>query len=315
MSATATARVRVPASTSNLGAGFDCIGVAVDRWLSASVVAREGDGATGTVVTMTRAGELASSSLPPAADLVHAGFTAACESRGRALPARLDYTVRSTIPVARGLGSSAAALIAGAMLADVALDLGLGREGLAALCAGVEGHSDNVGAAVFGGAVLSLTRENAAAAPRYTFASLRIHSDLALVFAVPNFEVKTSAARAALPKTLPHATAAVAAAKSAALVHGLAAAEAALLVYALDDVLHVPFRRASVRGYDTVVDAGRAAGAYGVTLSGSGSTLAAVVPRSIAEDVAAAMRDAWMALGVEVETIVAAEPVRGAERS
>src|SRR5207302_1971656 len=106
---------------------------------------------------------------------------------------------------------------------------------------------------------------------------LPMHPSLALVFAVPEFTVETTRARAALPATLPHADAARAAAKSAALVHGLAHADLRLLAAGLDDVLHVPFRRTLVPGYDEVTSAARQAGAPGATLSGSGPTVVAVV--------------------------------------
>src|SRR5213079_52936 len=95
-----------------------------------------------------------------------------------------------------------------------------------------------------------------------------------------------------------HHTAATAAAKAAALVAGLARADAPLLAAALDDVLHAPHSRSLVRGYDAVTAAARAAGAYGATLSGSGSSILAVTPAAAAPGVADAMAHAWRALGV-----------------
>jgi homoserine kinase len=123
--------------------------------------------------------------------------------------------------------------------------------------------------------------------------------------------VATKRARAALPDTLPHHVAALAAAKGAALVHGLASADPASLRTALDDVLHVPYRRSLVPGYDAVVAAARDAGAYGATLSGSGPTILAVAPldrRRVAGD---AMLAAWDRLGVRAEQIVMTRPAAG----
>src|SRR5712671_3722973 len=191
-SATMKAHVRVPASTSNLGAGFDCVGVAVDRWLTASVTASEDGDARR--VTMNRSGALANLDEPPELDLVHAGFTLLCEARQRPVPKCIDYDVSSTIPVARGLGSSAAALIAGAMLASKSLSLDLDRDEIAALCAHEEGHADNIGAAMFGGAVLGVGTKDG----KYAFSSLELHPEIALVFAVPELEIATSTARAIL---------------------------------------------------------------------------------------------------------------------
>ena len=318
------ARVRVSASTTNLGGGFDCLGMGVDRWLTATVAASGGDARDGALpaVGIARAGTLAaldagaSPPPPPHEDLLYVGFAAACAARGRPLPARLDFTATSEIPVARGLGSSAAAVVAGAALADAALALALGPEELAALCAEVEHHPDNVAAAVFGGAVLAVRPAGGArAAAGYLFAPLAPHPSLAFAFAVPDFEVSTAAARRALPATLPHPVAVAAAGKGAALMQGLATGRPELLAAALDDVLHVPYRRAMIRGYDSVTAAAREAGAIGATLSGSGPTLVAVaVGEAAARAAGAAMCDAWRAQGVRAEPIVAAGAPAGGLR-
>src|SRR6185369_5053413 len=116
--------------------------------------------------------------------LLHLGFRLACRSRSQPVPKRVDYQVTSTIPVARGLGASAAALIAGAMLANESLGLELSREEIAALCSSEEGHPDNIGPAVFGGAVLSVNTGHGSR-NEYAFSPLRIHPEIALVFSVP----------------------------------------------------------------------------------------------------------------------------------
>ena len=299
-----TSRVRVPASTSNLGAGFDCVGVAVDRWLSASVdVSDKSSG-----VTIKRAGAVGGLSHEAEEDLVHVGFRLACDACETPLPRGISYDVTSTIPVARGLGASAAALVAGAFLAKGALDLELDPNAIAMLCAGYEGHPDNAAPSVFGGAVLGIPAQNG----EYAFAQVRIHAGLALVFAVPNLEILTSDARAVLPKTVEHATAVTAAAKSAALIEGLSGGDKALLSFALDDVLHVPFRRHLIPAYDSIVAAAIKAGAFGATLSGSGSTIVAVAPRATATKVGIAMQSAWESVGQSADVIVADKMVDGA---
>src|SRR5207237_3910655 len=129
-----------------------------------------------------------------------------------------------------------------------------------------------------------------------------VHASLALVCAVPDFMVETKRARAALPTTLPHGQAVRAAAKSAALVQGLAHGDGRLLAAALDDVLHVPYRRALVRGYDEVTGAARQARAYRAPLSGSGATVVAVAPGARAAPVGGAVVRAWRAWRVAAET-------------
>src|ERR1044071_4033241 len=151
----ASVTVRVPGSTSNLGAGFDCVGVAVARWLR--VTARAAPPATasgrrpaapGKQVTIERRGTLTSLSMAPEHDLVYRGFVAACSAAQREAPPGLFLTADSDIPVARGLGSSAAAVVAATAL----LELDLAKDALAALCAELEGHPDNVAPSIYGGA-------------------------------------------------------------------------------------------------------------------------------------------------------------------
>jgi len=294
--------VRVPASTANLGAGFDCVGAAVDRCLTASVVVQPEPGA-GT--TIQRGGTLAGLDVAADEDWVTVGFRAACAAAGRSAPSALRVRVSSNIPVARGLGSSAAAVVAGAVAAAGVVGFTLPDEQLLAACAEVEGHPDNVAAAIHGGAVLVVPGASARVVP------LTVARGLTFVFAVPDFEVTTRDARAVLPRELPHRTAAQAAARGAALVHGLATGEADVLRVALDDVLHVPFRRGLIDGYDSVCGAAVAAGAFGATLSGSGSTLVAVAPERQAPAVAEAMRSAWEQHGVQADSFVNPSQVDG----
>ena len=288
--------VRVPGSTSNLGSGFDCVGLAVPRWLTLSIE-------PATAGTIERRGTLAGLKTPYEEDLLVRGGSAAARAVGKTVPL-LALTVDSEIPVARGLGSSAAAVVAGAVAVSTLLDLSLSDDAIAELASEIEGHPDNVAPMVFGGATLALPHTGAA----LEVARLRIHDSLALVFVVPDFLVETKRARAALPATLPHTVAAEAAARGAALVHGLANGEPRALAAGLEDVLHVPFRKPLVRGYDEVTGAAKTAGAFGATLSGSGPTLVAVAPVARAQAVGDAMRRAWDKLGVQTETFHVTRP-------
>ena len=289
-------RVRVPCSTSNLGGGFDCVGVALDRWLAAEAWVDD-DGAP----TLARAGALAAldaAGIGADDDLILAGARLACAAAHRTLPPGFSVAATSAVPVGRGLGSSAAALAAGALLADTLLGLTLGTMHVAALCATAEGHPDNAAPMLLGGAVLGVP---AARGDGWAFAPLALHPDVGFALAVPEFGTSTRAMRAALPGSVPHRDAVAAASKGAALVQGLARADGSLLAHALDDVLHVPYRRALLPGYDAVVAAALGAGAWGATLSGAGSSMIALAPRARAEDVAAAMAVAWRSARVTAE--------------
>ncbi|MDF1503715.1 homoserine kinase [Roseisolibacter sp. H3M3-2] len=293
------AHVRVPCSTSNIGAGFDCVGMALDRWLVAEARLDAGAGAEPRLV---RLGALAVLGDAPAGDdLLVRGFALACADAGRAMPPGLRPEDTSEIPVARGLGSSAAALVARALLDDALLGLGLGAARVAELGATEEGHPDNVAPMLFGGAVLGLPAGDG----RWTFAPLPLHADVAAVVAIPEFHTSTKAMRGALPRELPGGTAVRAGDRSPALVRGRTTGDRALQAHALDYLLHVPFRRALIPGYDAVVAAATAAGAWGATLSGAGSSLIALAPRGRAPAVADAVRPGWRAAGLAAEVWVA----------
>ena len=196
------------------------------------------------------------------------------------------------------------------MLADAALELRLSRAKILEIGTTIEGHPDNVAPAIHGGAVLSVHTPAG-----LVCSSLRLSPTIELLIAVPPFPNDTKAARAALPHTLPHSDAVVAASRAAALVQGLATGDGALLGAALDDVLHVPFRRARIPGYDAVVAAAQKAGAFGATLSGAGSAILAIATRERSAAVGAAMLAAWRAAGVVAELIRSSHPVPGANVS
>jgi homoserine kinase len=298
-----TTRVRVPASSSNLGSGFDCVGVAIDRWLVASATIDN----AGTAFSIRRHGKLRAVRVRADQDLFTRGFRAACAAGGDATPAGVTIEATSDIPVGCGLGSSAAAIVAGAMLADAVLGLGLAPDQIFQIGTTIEGHPDNVAPALYGGAVLSVYTPTG-----FVGSPLRVAPNIELLIAVPPFGNDTRAARAALPKTLPHTDAVLAAGRAAALVQGLATGDGVLLAAALDDVLHVPFRRSQIRGYDAVVAAAKNAGAFGATLSGAGSAILAMAPAERAGAVGAALLDAWQSAGVTAELIRCTHPVSGA---
>jgi homoserine kinase len=279
------------------------VGVAVGRWLTVSVH-QEADG--GSEPEFERGGTLASLNLRGSHDAIHVAFRAAAGAAKSAVPERLRFRATSEIPVGRGLGSSAAAAVAGAALANAMLGLKLDAFGIAEVGTALEGHPDNVCPSVFGGATLALTH-----ASRVIVSPLEVHPSLAFVFAIPEFLLETKRARAALPNVVPHVTAVQAAAKGAALVRGLATADEAMLAAALDDVLHVPHRRRLVRGYDAVAAAAMASGAIGVTLSGAGSSMVAVTRTESAAGVGDAMVKAWQLTGVSADTFTSAQRVKG----
>jgi homoserine kinase len=278
------ARVRVPASTSNLGAGFDCIGLALDRHLTATFRPSRG----GSLV-VERLGTLcALAGRASGEDLFVVAFRGALAAAG-VHDVGGQLTLDSDIPVARGLGSSAVAVVGGAALAAAARGVPVDAARVLAQAAIAEGHLDNAAPALLGGLVG--VAQGAGGAP-VTFA-LPLAPSLAFVFAAPGVELSTARARAALPATVAHAEAITALGRVAALVRALETGDPALLAVGLSDTLHVPYRLPLIPGGTAVVDAGRRAGAYGVTVSGAGSGLLAITSLERAPEVAAAMAETF----------------------
>lgn len=282
MSAPREAAVRVPCSTSNLGSGFDTLGLALDRYLEARFTA----GATGTGLVVERTGTLAGLEVADDEDLSVRAFRRVEEETGRRAPGRL--VLHSEIPLARGLGSSAAALVAGHAIARAALGLPSDPRAAFEHAAGVEGHGDNAAPCAFGG-FQAVARDGAG----LRVIPLELSPEVGVAWAAPATRVATRAARAALPSSVEHARAVEELGYLAALVRGLAAGDAELVRLGMQDTLHVPYRLGLIPGGREAMEAGRAAGAWGVTISGAGSGLVALCGRAEAAGVAAAMESVF----------------------
>lgn len=274
--------VRVPCSTSNLGAGFDCLGLAFDRYLDAGYEPGPGE------LTIVRAGTLRDLDLEPADDRLMIAFLAELERRGvERVGGRLFVT--STIPVGRGLGSSAAATVAGLALAAAACGTTLDRDAALASAMRIEGHPDNSAPSLFGGLMAVAASENGA--PHGM--RLPLSSDVGFVFAAPADGVSTERARRVLPQHVPHSAAVRNLGRLASLLHGLANADATSIAIGFSDELHVPYRIPLIPRAKAVLDAALAAGAWGATISGSGSGIIAACPHDVEARVSNAMRDAF----------------------
>jgi homoserine kinase len=256
--------VRAPASSANLGPGFDALGLALDLWNELLI---EPGGET----TLVRNEGRDASVLEGRENLSLTAMTTLAAEHGRVLPP-LTMTVRADVPVARGLGSSAAAIVAGLVAANHLLNLGLSAADLFAVAARMEGHGDNVGAAIYGGAIIAVP--GMADAIRLTDGpSLGLQA----VLFVPEVTAATWVARAALPQTIPHADATFNVGTAAGLAIGLHTGNRAAISAGMHDKLHEPHRARLFPHLLAMKKAARAAGAIGACLSGAGPTILALV--------------------------------------
>jgi homoserine kinase len=294
--------VRVPCSTSNLGAGFDCIGLAFDRYIDA------GFEPGGDRLTVERSGTLALLPGPDTDDLLVLAFLAELRRRGLS-DVRGALFATSTIPIGRGLGSSAAATVAGIALATSACGQTLDRDAALASAVVLEGHPDNAAPALFGGLVAVAYTEHST--PRAL--RLPLSGEIAFVFAAPDVTVSTKRARAALPQQVPHSAAVRNLGRLAALLYGLANADRAALIVGFSDELHVPYRLPLIPGATAVMRAAEQAGAWAVTISGSGSGLLAACPHGMEQRVLTAMRDTFAREGAAGDGFIALPDTHGVQ--
>ena len=279
--------VRVPATSANLGPGYDAVGLALSLSMRISL-----DRAPSPIVEVYGAGaEL----IPHGPD--HPAYRAAsfvAELVGE-YDAHFHLIQENDIPPARGLGGSAAALVGGAVAANDLLGRSMAAPDLLNLVCELDGHPDNAAPALLGGLVIgTLTPEGISAVrldPR----------DLKAIVAVPNFSVSTTAARSALPDSVPHKDASFNVGRAGLLLGALATGEYDLLRVAMQDRLHQPYRSHLIPGLEDVIEAAHEQGAYGACLSGSGPTVLAFAPEDHDQEIAAAMHATFERRGVRAK--------------
>ena len=247
--------VRVPASTSNLGPGFDCLGVALRIYSNVIVTC----GAKSRLPPIARA----------AADLFF--------QRTRCPQFSFSISVKGDVPSSRGLGGSAAVRLGVLLAMNFLSGNRLEKSSIFQLCAQLEGHPDNAAPAAFGGFTVVRGKN---------VQSFHVSPALSFVLLIPNFDVETLAARKLLPSRVTHAAAIENLANASAITAAFASGNYENLRGAFRDHLHQPYRKKLIPFLPHVITAAEKAGALGAFLSGSGSTIAAVTltnPRQVAE--------------------------------
>lgn len=296
MSHYSSAIISVPATTANIGAGFDCLGAALSLY-NRFTFSRL-DAAPGTVV-ITATGKEGDRVQTDASNLVYQAFARFYQALEQPVPA-VKIEIEMGVPLARGLGSSATAIVGGLVGANALTGFVSSRATVMHLAIAMEGHPDNVVPALMGGCRLAAT----CAPGGWEICEIPWHETITPIVAIPNFELSTAAARRVLPDHYSRADAIFNTAHLGLLVRGLETGNADWLRAALHDRIHQPYRQPLIAGYDTVYQAALAAGAYGLVISGAGSTLLALAERSQAERVREAMAIAWQEKQIQADVKV-----------
>ena len=283
-----TVDVRAPATTANLGPGYDCLGMALDLWNTLTVEVLPAGSDPAVVVLGEGEGELDTDTQ----NLTYQAIEFLFNEADAPLPP-LSLRCQNTIPLSRGMGSSAAAISGGLVAANRLLDDIFSQDDLLEMAATIEGHPDNVAAAVHGGMRLVVMNEN-----RLYTAPIRLPEDMQAVLFIPERRIATADARRVLPEHISVADAVYNMSRTALLVASMESEHPEYLNIATQDRLHQPYRQTIFPQMKVIFAAAQAAGALGVFLSGSGSTILAFA-RDRAMTVAYEMFDAARLAGVE----------------
>lgn len=275
--------VKAPATTANMGPGFDCLGMALDIWNTVTVET----GASSFDIS----GEGKDSLSKDATNLLYRSFARVYERIGKPVPS-VRIHCRNEIPLGRGLGSSAAAVASGLLAASELSGANIPANRLLALAADIEGHPDNAAAAIMGGCRIVVDDGDA-----LITAAVSIPAYLKTVLFVPEVPMPTEQSRGILPQTVDRRDAVFNIGRAALLVNAFAIGDLTHLATATQDKLHQPAREAIFYPMKNIFRAAMAAGALGVFLSGAGSAVLALA-RAREYTIGYEMADAAMKSGV-----------------
>ena len=257
-------KFRIPASSANLGPGFDCFGIAWQCYNEIEFIPRE----EGLVISGCEEKYCNEDNL---AYKAYRAVMAWAGQRESGLEIRFG---RTDIPVSRGMGSSAALIVGGVVAANAINGLELSGSELLAIATSVEGHPDNIAPALFGGFTVSAMDGIAAITTHFP-----ISEKLFFTLLIPDFELSTELARSVLPVNVSRQDAIFNISRSALLIKALERGDRQLMRIALEDKLHQPYRTKLINGYDSAEAAAKKLDAMGICISGAGSTLLCIADR------------------------------------
>jgi homoserine kinase len=306
---TSTVTVTVPATTANLGPGFDCIGAALSLYNRFQFSGLEPSATEKLEITVT--GQEAAKVKIDDSNLAYQAFIKLYGYLNQS-PPPVAIHIDMQVPLARGLGSSATAIVGGLVGANELAGKPLSQVEVMQLAIELEGHPDNVVPALLGGCRLAASNTPSGS---WEICDIPWHPNIVPVGAIPDFELSTAEARKVLPADYSKADAIFNATHLGLLVRALESGNENWLRCALQDKIHQPYRQSLIQGYEAVQQAALNAGAYGMVISGAGPTLLALTDVTSASAVEKAMAAAWGEFGVKADVRAIGLDTQGAQVS
>lgn len=313
-------KVKVPATTANLGPGFDVLGLALDRLyneLEVNVVLRKEGGDEPVFVyasleSFKITGEGQDVFPKDDTNLIFQSATRVFEKSGKKVSVVMSSD--NSIPPDRGLGSSSAAIVSGLLAANAfnkSVGKGLVQEELLNLATKIEGHPDNVAPALLGGLCVSVVDGSEVRVS--VWKDPKLFRNIRAVVCVPSFELSTKNARAVLPEKIDRRDAIFNVSRTALFLSAFKEQRWDWLGTAMEDRLHQPYRKSLVPGFDDVIAAAKENGAWGACLSGAGPSILAFSPPAKANQVGRAMCAAFKKQGIASQALNSGFDLKGAQ--
>lgn len=296
---------KIPATSANIGSGFDSVGLALDLYNEIHIYENENSKKIEFEITGEGENEISKDNnmILDAMKLVYKKLKVKPEK---------GYIIKciNRIPLSRGLGSSSAAIIGGLLSANYILGNKLSLENdILNMAVQLEGHPDNVSPAILGGIISGVVRKN----EYFKYVKINTPKNLKAIVAIPNFHLSTEKARNALPKEISFKDAIFNISRAALLTSALSSNKLDLLEVATDDKLHQDYRAKFIPGLKELFKEAKKAGAYSVTISGAGSSILALVKNdeNIIKKVSNAMKESFAKKKIESEIKVLNIPNKG----
>lgn len=293
--------VKVPATTANIGPGFDTLGMALPLYNTVTIEETVLPG-TGVDINVIADGiamdEFALEHIPlDENSIVYKAVELLYNSIGQS-PSELKITIKSGIPVARGLGSSASVIVGALIAANELLGHPADDLALLSIACELEGHPDNITPAFVGGLVMSSQEEDGSVVYR----KLNWPNEWAITVCIPDFELSTGIARSVLPKEVPLKDAVFNAQRLAMFIEAVHTKDSELLKLALKDKLHQPYRMKLIQGLDEIMEAFKHNDdVYGCVISGAGSSILVISNKNNLENIQNEVRDIWTSLNIKCD--------------